>query len=412
MKTSEIDSFPLTSEYFGLLLEDLQATFQKKHGLTELPKSMQFFGYGNFDPEKPNLKNDLERIGSDFINGKYLYDKARDFHKGKPIIKLNRYYKSIVLLYLGYDSVSSFLDENRLEEFKEKKQFALLYDENASKTYYYLNYYFGEDDVILKGETIISNNWKKIKHTYVYPQEDGSYKEFYNFGNIVRREDTIHIDTKTLLDGKLVEGASEIYYIGHKDPSNVKFLLGTYCTFDIYTNTVAGQSILERCDSKEDMEQRSKSANIPAYIAMEIRNKRVVNKSIVPNHFLEISEASPYSSIYESLAGTYNLTFNFSDGFEETLQFKILSSNYKIVPLNDHVYFEKDSFELINKGSVIHFSFEFAGIIAFDQVEIYIKTYYLKEDAEAQNGVFSGIDNENRLVSGVLSIAFENIGKA
>lgn len=406
MKKQEVDSLSLTSEYFGLLLDDLQETFNQKHNLKELPKSMQFFGYGNFNSEKPNLKSDLERIGSDFVNGKYLYDKVRDFHKGKPIIKLNRYYKSIVLLYLGYDSVETFLDKNRLDELKEKKQLALLYNESANKTYYYLNYYFGEDDVILKGETVISNNWKKIRHTYFYPQEDGSYKEHHNFGNIIRREDTVHMNTKTLLDGKLVEGASEIYYIGHNDPSNIKFLIGTYCTFDIYTNTVAGQTILEKCESKEDMEQRSKSPKIPPYIAMEVRNKRIVNRSIVPKHFLEISEASPYASIYESMAGTYELTFKFPDGFVENLKFKILPTNFEMVVLTENVYFEKDELELLNKGSVVHFGFDFAGIIALDQVNIYFKTYYLKADSEIQDGVFSGIDNENRLISGEVAIDF------
>jgi hypothetical protein len=406
MKKQEVDSLPLISDYFGLLFEDLQKTFKEKHGLKKLPKSMQFFGYGNFNPDKPNLKGDLEKIGSEFINGKYLYDKARDFSKGKPIIKLNRYYKAIVLLYLGYDTIEEFLDKNRLEEPKDKKQHALLYDESANKTYYYLNYYFGEDNVLLKGETIITNNWKKIKHTYFYPQEDGSFKEFFNFGNIIRREDTLHIHTKTLLDGKLVEGANEIYYIGHNDPSNVKFLLGTYCTFDIYTNTVAGQTILEKCETKEEMETRAKSPNIPPYIAMEIRNKRVVNKSIVPKHFLEISDTSPYASIYESLAGTYELTFKFPDGFIEKLKFKILSTNYKMVVLTENVYFEKDGLELLNKGSVVHFSFNFAGIIAFDQVNIYFKTYYLKEDSDIQDGVFSGIDCENRLVNGQVEISY------
>ena len=406
MKKQEVDALPLTTDYFGLLLVEVEQMFKAKHKLKELPKSMQFYGYGNYDSEKPNLKSDLEYIGGDFINGKYLYDKVRDYRRGKPIIKLNRYYKSIIMLYLGYDSITTFLDNNKLEELQEKKQLALLYDESANKIYYYINYYYGEDDYILKGTTIISNNWKKIKHTYFYPQDDGSFKEIFNFGTIVRREDTIHIASKTLLDGKLVEGSSEIYYIGHNDPSNVKYLIGTYCTFDIYTNTVAGQTILEKCDSKEEMEQRAKSPEIPPYIAMEVRKKRIVNKSIVPKHYLEISEDSPYALIYESLAGTYELTFKLPDGLTENLKFKISATNFKLVTLTENVYFENDGFELLNKGSVVHFSFDFAGIIAFDQVNAYFKTYYLKPDNEVLEGVFSGIDNENRVISGAVGITF------
>lgn len=407
MKKQEVDSLPLTAAYFKLLLEDLYAKFKENHKLNELPKSMQFFGYGNYNVEKPNLKSDLEQIGSDFINGKYLYDKVRDYHKGKPVIKLNRYYKAIVLLYLGYESIDQFLNKNTLGDVPEKKQLDLLYDATANQTYYYVNYYFGEENLILKGETVISNNWKKVKHTYVYPKEDGSIETHYNFGNIIRREDTLHINSKTLLDGKLVEGASEIYYVGHNDLASLKFLIGTYCTFDNYTNTVAGEAIWEKCASKEDMEERVKDPRIPPYIAMEVRNKRIVNKSIVPTQFLEISNHSPYASIYESLTGTYEFNFMIDGVGVEQLKFKIAPNNYKMIPLTENVYFENDSLKLLNKGSVVHFSFDFTGIIAFDQVQIYFKTYFLKPNSEIQNGTFSGIDNENRLVNGEVRIQFK-----
>ena len=78
-----------------------------------------------------------------------------------------------------------------------------------------------------------------------------------------------------------------------------------------------------------------------------------------------------------------------------------------MIPLTENVYFERDRLELLNKGSIIHFSIDFAGIIAFDQVDIYFKTYYLKEDSEIQDGVFSGVDNENRLVNGEVGINFD-----
>lgn len=406
MKNQEVDSLPLTSDYFGLLLEELKSKFKDTHNITDIPKSIQFFGYGNYDPEKPSLKSDLELVGTNVINGKYLYDKTREFHKGKPVIKLNSYYKAIVLLYLGYDSIDEFLKQNQLDNSTEKEQLQLLYEDSINQTYYYVNYYFGEHDSILKGETVVSNNWKKVKHTYKYPQEDGSIENYYNFGNIIRREDTLHINSKTLLDGKLVEGSSEIYYIGHNDLASLKYLIGTYSTFDNFTNTVAGQAIWEKCSSKEDMEARVKNPIIPPYIAMEVRNKRIVNKSSVPKHYLEISNDSPYASIYENLAGHYELAFKFADGSLEHLRFKLLSHNFKLIPLTENVYFEKDGLELLNKGSVVKFSFDFAGIIALDQVQIYVKTYYLKEDNELHHGVFSGIDSENRLVNGEVSIRF------
>ncbi|WP_282179972.1 hypothetical protein [Maribacter stanieri] len=399
-------SLVLTSEYFKILIDKIHDEFIKKHGLKQLPKTFQLYGYGAFDENKPSLKSDFEALGSEFINGKYLYDKFRDFEKGKPLIKLNQYYKTIILLFLGYKDYGTFLAEHKPSEDEHEKQLTLLKSNDEDITYYYINYYFGEDNTILKGQSIISKNWKKIQHIFMYPLEDGTMREYYSHGNIKRQGDTLTIKTNTLSGDRYIDGASEIYYLGHRAPSNINYLIGTYCTFDLFTNTVAGRAILEKCESKQEMEQKSKDPNIPPYIAMEIRNKRIVNPSVVPRHALELSGNSPYASLYGKIPGTYNVTFDFADGFKEKLKFKILPSNYEIVTLTENVYIEKDRIELLNKGSVINFRFNFSGIIALERVNIYFKSYYLKNNSRNQEGVFSGIDNENRLVNGSLNVDF------
>lgn len=399
-------SLLLTSEYFKILIDKIHEEFLKRHRLKQLPKTFQLYGYGAFNENKPSLKSDFEALGSEFINGKYLYDKFREFEKGKPLIKLNHYYKTIILLFLGYQDYEEFLLENKTSDDEHDKQLTLLRTNDDDITYYYINYYFGEDNTILKGQSIISKNWKKIQHIFMYPLEDGTLREYYSHGNIKRQGDTLTIKTNTLSGDKYIDGASEIYYLGHRAPSNIKYLIGTYCTFDLFTNTVAGRSILEKCESKQEMEQKSKDPNIPPYIAMEIRNKRIVNPSVVPRHALELSNNSPYASLYGKLPGTYKVTFDFADGFKEKLKFKILKSNFEIVTLTDNVYIEKDRIELLNKGSVINFRFNFSGIIALERVNIYFKSYYLNNNSRNQEGVFSGIDNENRLVNGSLNVDF------
>lgn len=399
-------SLKLTAEYFKLVLKKIHEKFLDKHKVSSLPKTFQFYGYGAFDESKPSLKTDLEALGSEFINGKYFYDKARQLEKGKPLIKINQYYRNIILLYLGYTDFKAFLDEHHLSKSEHEKQLALITNDTDTLTHYYINYYFGEEETILKGHTIISNNWKKIKHTFIYPLEDGTLREHYSHGTIKRQGDTVTINTNTLSGDRYIEGASEVYYIGHKEPSSINYLIGTYCTFDIFTKTVAGRSILEKCESRQEMEEKSKSPFIPSFIAMEIRNKRIVNDKVVPRHALELSSNSPYASLYGKLPGTYELTFDFEEGFKERLKFKILPTNYQIITLTENVYIEKDRIELLNKGSVINFRFNFSGIIALERVNIYFKTYYLKNRALNQDGVFSGIDNENRLVNGRLKVNF------
>ena len=399
-------SIVLTSEYFKIILEKVHETFMSKHNLVKLPKALQLYGYGAYNDNNPSLKKDFEAIGSEFINGKYLYDKSRAFEKGQPIVKLNQHYKDIILLYLGYEDFKHFLEDHKTSSIEYEKQYDLIYRDNEDKTYYYLNYYFGEDNTILKGQTIISNNWKTIQHIFIYPLDDGTFREHYSNGSIKRQGDTITIKTNRLSGERYIDGASEIYYIGHKSPSHLNYLIGTYCTFDIFTNSVAGRTILEKCESKQVMEEQSKTPFIPPYIALEIRNKRIVNNSFVPSNALELSSNSPYASLYGKLPGTYSLTFNFDTGFKETLKFKILDTNYQIITLTANVYIEKDNIELLNKGSVINFRFSFSGIIALERVNIFFKTYFLKNESVKQEGVFSGIDNENRLINGTLTVNY------
>ncbi len=401
-----MSSIVFTVECFQNLLEALQEKFKVSHQLSTLPKVSQLYGYGAYDENSPNLKQHFEEIGLDSINGKYLYDKTREAYKGNPTIKLSAYYKNIILAYLGYEDVDDFLENGNLDEEDRKKQRLLLKTNKTSRTTYYINYYFGENNRILKGQTIITDNFKRVKHTYLYPDQNNLIKELYNFGSIVRREDTLHVHTKTLLDGKIVEGGSEIYYIGHNDPENINYILGTYCAFDIYTHIVAGRLILEKCNSEEEMIAKSRSEFIPSYIAQEIRNERITNLNIVPNTSLELSEKSPYSSIYEGLIGSYELTFKQADGDIGKLKFQIVKNNYKLISLQENVYIEGDAIELLNKGSIVRFNFSLLGIISFDKLDIYLKTCFLDSTREQVDGVFSGIDDENRLISGSVEIEF------
>lgn len=81
----------------------------------------QLYGYNNFDPERPNLKDELQRhyIKSNSIsslnehfprlkfNGKKLRDLVNDKTKPSEFINLNPAYVSIYLCYLGFDTSSA-----------------------------------------------------------------------------------------------------------------------------------------------------------------------------------------------------------------------------------------------------------------------------------------------------------------
>ena len=69
----------------------------------------------------------------------------------------------------------------------------------------------------------------------------------------------------------------------------------------------------------------------------------------------------------------------------------------------------KDNFELIQNGSVIHFSFQLTGIALFTKLEAFVKTYYLNKGITDIRGVYSGLDIENRLISGEVRVIYEGL---
>ena len=64
-----------------------------------------------------------------------------------------------------------------------------------------------------------------LRMMYV-PQKDGTFKEYLYHGVVKRRADALHIRTKTLIDGKMVEGGESILYVGYSEPGNSTFILG------------------------------------------------------------------------------------------------------------------------------------------------------------------------------------------
>jgi len=403
----EFEALTLTPEYFELLMEQVKDKFLTKNKLSVLPKNYQFFGYGNYNPDLASLKRDLEEISTEFVNGKYLYDKIRLLQIGRPTIKLNTFYTTLLLIYLDYTSSISFIESQEIEHDKKKDQLVLSKQYANSSDLYFLSYYFGEFHTIIKGRTVISQNRKKIHHTFLYRNQDGSIDEIYSDGSITRGRDTIHTRCKTIIDNKLYDGDSEIFYVGQVELSHLNFIIGNYVSFNLHTNTVSGRVILEKCESEADMMQKSSTDTIPAYIAQEIRNSVIETPHSIAKTHLVISKKSPYSSIYAKLPGSYVISFETDEESNpDPLKFKILSTNYKLISQSENVYVEEDKIELLNKGTIIRFRFVLSGVASIDQADIYIKSVFLKNELSGHEGVFSGIDNENRLISGKVSVAF------
>lgn len=404
-KFKETNTLFITVHCFKILLDLMLTQFQEKHKVPALGKMTQLYGFGNYNPNLPNLKQELEQMSGGFINGKYLYDKSREMKTGRPVLKLNGFYKIVPFQYIGYENMEAFIEDAITDKIERQRQRELIKNSQVTKEYYYISYHFGEYKEIIKSQVTFVNDWKNVKYIYLYPQEDGTFKEFLYHGDIKKRADTLHIRTKTLMDGKMVEGGESILYVGYSEPQSA-FILGTFSAFDINNRVIAGKVIHEKCATKEEMIKKSKLKKIPAHIVQEIRNVRIENDAVIPNNTMEISPKSPYSITYNKIPGNYIFTLLQDEEILGDFQFSIDPDTFKLSSKTEGLLIVKDNFELIQNGSVIHFSFHLTGITLFVKLEAFVKTYYLSKGEKDIQGAYSGLDIENRLISGEMKVEY------
>jgi len=397
---------------FDKLIEAIYDKLEQNHpGILKKGVS-QIYGFGGYDEDAPSLKSELQNISGEFVNGKYLYDKKREHVAGNPIIKLNRPYKHLLFEYLGYQDIASFVADHIHDKNEKKKQLELVNSPLKSHTQYYVSYHFGEYKQIVKAQVTVKDDWKRIEYNYLYPQDDGTIKTFLYYGDVKKRADALHIQTRTFMDGKMVPGGENILYIGYGDPAKSKYILGVFSAFDINNRLIAVKSIHEKCVSAEEMHERSTAKKIPGYIAQEIRNQRLENEIHIPNDKLEISPVSPYYLTYEKIAGEYKFSFKSENIDLSDLDIHIDPNNYKMSSLVPGVLINKDHMELIQNGSILNLRMKLSGLTSFLQIDIYVKTYYLFENSENAKGIFCGIDFENRLVKGEVNINFNPLSSS
>lgn len=405
----QFSSIKVTAYCFTRLMDLIFKRIEKAHPNILKQGIGQVYGFGNYNSNQPSIKKELEAISGIFVNGKYLYDKSREIKSGKPIITINRPYHALVFEYLGYEDAKEFALKAIQDNQERQTQLNLLSDKKEAKPHYYISYHYGEYKEIVKAQVVVTSDWKTVQYKYIYPNTNGGYDEFLYYGSIKKRADAIHTQTRTLMDGKMVQGGENILYIGYGDPGKSKFILGVFSAFDINNRLIAGKIIHEKCNSKEEMVSKSMQQRIPGYIAQELRNKRIENDIVIPNDKLEISQKSPYYLTYERLAGQYTFSFNQDDKPISKIIITLDPDTFKISPVTTGTLINKDSINLIQNGSIFHLHLEMSGLTSFVYLDIYVKTYYFNNINSDITGVFSGIDFENRLLSGEVSIAFTSM---
>jgi len=394
----------LTRQVLTVLLNRVIAHFKESHNIEGKYKYSQLYGFGNYDSEKANLKNDLELVLRGYVNGKYLYNKLREASSGKPIIKISREYRSLFFNYLGHRDVIEFIESDLFTPKQRDKQFDLLHKRGSLVDHYYVCYYFGEDNKMNKGQVIIYNDWKTVEMIYVYVDDNGSRGVYTFCGTISQSEDFAHFDTKYFVGNKKSEGAKFIFFIGKSSPNERHYLTGTYSGFDKYDRAISGKMILKKYDTKAEIEEEVNDKSFDPIICQELNKVRLVVESNIRKNPLRFSKKSPYAQILTKSAGDFNFEFNI-DGKQHGLKLRIEKYHYNILSLNDSIIIEDDKVAVLNKGQILNLDFSVSGMFHLQKTSIYINAMDFIDKTKGVQGNFNGVDINNNIVSGMVKIS-------
>lgn len=404
LKKDDNETLLLTKQVFNVLLYNVIDHFKKSHNIGEKYKDSQLYGFGNYNPEAPSLKNDLELVLRGYVNGKYLYNKHREASSGKPLIKISREYKSLYFNYLGYKNITEFIASDLFTIKQRNKQLELLNRRGSLSDYYYVCYYFGEDNKMNKGQVIIYNEWKTIEMVYVYVDENGEKGVYTFYGTINQSEDFAHFDTKYYVGNKKSEGAKFIFFIGKSSPNERHYLIGTYSGFDKYDRAIAGKMILKKYGSRAEIEEEVNNKTYDPIICQELNKVRLVVESSIRKNPLMFSKKSPFAQVLMKSSGDYLFEFRIGEN-TYGLKLKIEKYHYNIVSLNDSIIIEDDRVSVLNKGQILHLDFSVSGMFYLQKTSIYIHALNFIEKGNGIEGNFNGVDINNNIVSGKVLIS-------
>lgn len=397
----------LTKEVFNVIFSKIIEQFENTYKIGSNYKETQLFGFGNYNPDKPNLKSDFEELTKGYINGKYLYNKNRESTAGKPFIKISREYKYVFFNYLGYSDIDEFLNQDFILPNQKSKQLETLHQNNNIEDVYYTAYYYGEDKKMGKGQVVIYKQWKNIEMKYVYEDSFGKTAVYSFFGKINFSEGFIFIDSKFYLDSKKYEGAKFTFFIGKSSPHEREYLIGTYTGFDKYENTIAGKMILKKFDSRTEMENEVSNKHFDPIISQELNNERIIVESLIRKNPMLFSPKSPYAQILDKINNTYLVKFYYEDN---VFDIKLTLERYHLsIKSSDTSYFiENDQINLISNGQIVNMDFSINGLFHIQKATIYIRSTDLIEFNEDHFGQFTAIDINNKILSGKVSFQIIN----
>ena len=124
----------------------------------------------------------------------------------------------------------------------------------------------------------------------------------------------------------------------------------------------------------------------------------VVENNIKKNTMM-FTKVSPYAISLANASVKYCCEFETPD-FKCSLNIEIEKYHHNIVSLDKNIIIESDKVTILNSGQILYLDYAIFGIFAFQKISSYVHLNILNTAQSQFEGIFSGIDHNNQLVSG------------
>ncbi|PCH75828.1 MAG: hypothetical protein COB98_07965 [Flavobacteriaceae bacterium] len=360
-------------------------------------------GFNNYEEDLPSLKKLISLKTNIAVNGKYLYNKTREYEKGQNPIKLNREYTFIYFQTLGYIDVHDFMEQVSLKKANQEEQLDLEKNrlDHHYEDEYYVGYFFGEKNEIINTKLIISKATAKVIWVLAYWELENKQSEYVYNGHINYQEGNMSFYFKST-ENNLNRSA----FIALACDERVKimnFLRGAYCGYDWNGNPVVGEILFQRVQSREEQNKHSVNRNINPAICQYINGKRWVIPTKMLYSVYDLSTKSKFAQLMENYKKTFQVFFITMENGIHTMQLSILdNSGNAQLKIKGHALY-KGVFEISSSGQMLIGQFKNTNTDL--PLSIFINTNPI--DTDAYTGSLVGVSQLDKCFNGKI-YAFTN----
>lgn len=300
----------LTIQVFEELHKNLIKEFRSFYQISpETLVDYQLYGFNQYDEQLPSIRKLIFEKTGKWVNGKYLYNKYREYKNNKKTIRFTREFVFIYFQTLGFTNLNDFLENSSLTEIDIQIQLNIDKSTvpNTPEQEYYVGYFVGEEGKVISTRLTLSESKQKAEWVMIYWEEENTFSEYFYEG-IIRYQQSgmsfIFNNEDTLLDRNMFVAISCERQLKIKP-----FLVGVAAGYDRDRQPVIVEVLFQRNSSIEEQQKIIESKKLDPVIAQYLSAKRWIVKNKNPQSLFDLSVASKFANLIESFITAYQGVF-------------------------------------------------------------------------------------------------------